>query len=129
MNYLLILLFTFSVVFGEDLSQRLDKLIQDKQIKQVTVLRYNPFFTKKEEKQIRKTEMITKKSIKNTRLRLITIFNNKAFINDRWLGKNDKIYGYRVKEISANSVTLNAKNKNIILRFQKTKEILKVRKQ
>ena len=129
MKNLMILLFITSSIFGSNLSERLDRLMQDKQVKRVTNLKYNPFFSKKEEKKLKKKEIITKKNIKKQKFKLITIFNGKAFINDRWLGKNDKIYGYRVKKISNNSVILEGKNRNLTLRFEKTKEILKVRKQ
>ncbi len=129
MKYLLILLFVISAVFGDTLSERLDKLIQNKQIKTVTNLKYNPFFTKKEEKKLEKKDITTKKNIKKQKLKLITIFNDKAFINDRWLSKNDKIYGYIVKKILNDSVILRGKNRNLTLKFEKTKEILKVRKQ
>ncbi len=129
MKYLLILLFVISAVFGDTLSERLDKLIQNKQIKTVTNLKYNPFFTKKEEKKLEKKDITTKKNIKKQKLKLITIFNDKAFINDRWLSKNDKIYGYIVKKILNDSVILRGKNRNLTLKFEKTKEILKVGKQ
>ncbi len=129
MKYLLILLFLASAVLGGNISERLDRLIQDKQVNRVVNLKYNPFFTKKEEKKLKKKEIITKKNKKTQKLKLITIFNGKAFINDRWLGKNDKIYGYKVKKILNNNVILEGKNRYLTLRFEKTKEILKVRKQ
>ena len=129
MKYLLILSFMISAIFGGNLSERLDRLIRDKQVKTVISLKYNPFFTKKEEKKLKKKEIITKKNTKIQKLKLITIFNGKAFVNDRWLGINDKIDGYIVERILNNGVILKKKNRKLTLRFEKTKEILKVRKQ
>ncbi|NOX16362.1 MAG: hypothetical protein GXP61_10150 [Epsilonproteobacteria bacterium] len=128
MRYILIALCIFSFVFGESLSARLDKLIGDKSIKKVTILKYNPFFTKKQEKQIKKKEITTNKVNKIPKLKLITIFNKKAFINGEWLGKNDKIHGYKIKNILTDYVVLVKKNRKKILRFERIKEILKVRK-
>lgn len=129
MKYLLIFLFMISAVFGDNLSERLDRLIQSKQVKTVINLKYDPFFTKKEEKKLKKKETKANKNITKQKLKLITIFNGKAFIDGKWLSKNDKIYGYIVKKISNNDVILEGKNRNLTLRFEKTKEILKVRRQ
>ncbi len=128
MRYLLILSLVFSFGFGDNLSLRLDKLILDKSVKKVTILEYNPFFIKQTKRQIKKNDFFAPAVIKKQKLRLITILNNKAFINNRWLGIQEKISGFVVKKISKNSVTLIKKHRKVVLRFQESKDILKVRK-
>jgi len=130
MKYLLILLVVFTYGFSNTLSQRLDKLVIDKNVKKITSLKYNPFYVKQKKKhtQIKNKNIFVKKTFKKIKLRLISILNNKAFINDRWLVKGDKIYGYIIKKILNDRVVLEKKKKKIVLNFQKNKDILKVRK-
>ncbi len=131
MRFLFLFLSVYSFVFGDKLALKLQKLIDNKSEKSVEILKYNPFFTKKEMKQMdsKKSNSIKQeKTVKKIDLKLITILDNKAFVGGRWIAKNDIIYGYRVKKILKNSVVLKSRKKEIVLKFRKTKEILKVRK-
>jgi len=124
---ILTFLVLFSFSFGTNLAQRLDKLIQDKDIKTITILKYDPFFIKKEvnKSYVNKVNNIKVKPKKL--LSLIAIFNQKAFINGKWIGKGDMIYGYRLKNLYTNKVILVKKHKKITLLLTKSRNILKIR--
>ncbi len=111
MRYLLIYLFLFSFVFGDNLSQRLERLIQDKRVKTVTILKYDPFFTKNEKKQPQGHSVVMQKRKKRISLRLVCILGNKAFISGKWLGNGDKIHGYKIRKVLQNKVILSKQKK------------------
>ncbi len=130
MRFLFLFLFAFSFAFGDELALKLQKLINSKSEKRVEILKYNPFFTKREIKKPSSKKLnsiIQKKTIKKSDLKLITILGHKAFVGGRWIEKNDIIDGYRVEKILESSVVLKNRKKEMILGFKKTKEILKVR--
>ncbi len=127
MRYFLICLFLFSSVFGLNLSQRLENLIQDKKIKTVTILKYDPFFTKYEKKQLQKYYFHVQKKKKKRALKLVSILGNRAFIDGKWFAKGDKIDGYKIKKVFPNRVVLYRQNKIKVLKFEKNKNILNVR--
>ncbi len=127
MRYFLIFLFLFSSVFGADLSQRLQYLIQDKKVKTVTILKYDPFYTKQIEKQLRKYNLPTPKKRKKRALKLVSILGNRAFIDGTWFGDGDKVDGYKIKKVLQNRVILSRQSKIKILRFKKNRNILNVR--
>lgn len=127
MKILLLFLLLFSSVFSDNLGKRLENLIHNQKVKKITILKYDPFFTKQEIKKIYKQNHVVYRKTKKNILRLVSILGNKAFVNHRWLGVHDVINGYKVDKILQNSVLLHKKNKTIVLRFKKSKEILKVR--
>lgn len=127
MRYFLCFLLLFSFVFGADLSQRLEHLIQDKKIKTVTILKYDPFFEKYEKKQLQKHDSIIRRIRKERALRLVAVLGKRAFIDGMWFGKGDKIHGYKIKKVFQNRVILYKQNKIKVLRFEKNKNILNVR--
>jgi len=127
MRYFLCFLLLFSFVFGADLSQRLEHLIQDKKIKTVTTLKYNPFFEKYEKKQLQKHDLIIRRIKKERAFRLVAVLGKRAFIDGMWFGKGDKVHGYKIKKIFQNRVILYKQNKIKVLKFEKNKNILNVR--
>ncbi|MFK5882470.1 MAG: hypothetical protein QM482_09680 [Sulfurospirillum sp.] len=130
MKFVVSVLFLLSFVFGDNLAQRLQKLINDKSEKKVEVLKYDPFFTKLEIKKTYKKDLVLKKkkkTVKNRELKLVSIMGTKAFVDGRWIAKGDVVTGYRVKKVLGNAVILYKKRKTIVLRFEKNAEILKVR--
>jgi len=127
MRYFLCFLLLFSSVFGANLSQRLENLIQDKKIKTVTILKYDPFFEKHEKKQFKKHDLIIRGVRKKRILRLVAVLGKRAFINGMWFSKGDKISGYKIKKVFQNRVILRKQNKIKVLRFEKNKNILNVR--
>jgi len=127
MRYFLCFLLLFSSVFGANLSQRLENLIQDKKIKTVTILKYDPFFEKHEKKQLQKHHLIIRRIRKERVLRLVAVLGKRAFINGKWFSKGDKISGYKIKKVFQNRVILYKQNKIKVLRFEKNKNILNVR--
>jgi len=124
---LLIIALLFSFSFGGDLAQRLEKLIQNKEIKTVTILKYDPFFIKKEVKKSYVSKASDMKAKPKKQLHLIAIFNKKAFINKKWLSIGSSINGYKLKRLYDNKVVLVKKHKKITLLLSKSKNILKIR--
>ncbi len=128
MRYILIFVLMLTVLLAQDnLSIRLDKLIQEKSVKKVAMVKYDPFLIKKEIKTEVKKANISKKKTQKKELMLISIFGDRAFIDGSWVKKNDHIRGYKVVEIKKKSILLSRNHKILVLKFKKSKEILKVR--
>jgi hypothetical protein len=126
-RFFVIFLLLLSFSFGGDLAQRLEKLIQNKDVKTVTILKYDPFFIKKEVKKSYVNKVSDMKTKSKKSLHLIAIFNKKAFINAKWLGVGSSINGYKLKKLYNNKVVLVKKHKQITLLLTKSKNILKIR--
>ncbi len=91
---------------------------------------YDPFMqTKKIFIKKRDLKVATKPSAKITPLTLITILNDRAFINSKWYKKGDKLYGYKIVYIGDDKVVLKKDNKVKYLQIKKIKNLLKVEKQ
>ncbi len=84
---------------------------------------YDPFY--KAEKLVLKKEknIIIRKKIK---LRLITVLNNKAFINHRWYKKDDIVYGMKIIKIYPDYIVLKNKNKKVVVNIVQNKKILNI---
>ena len=129
MRYLVLFLLVTVLSFGDDLASRLKNLISDKTQKSVVVLRYNPFSYKIDKLAPILAHKQTKTSEKaKLVLNLVTILGDKAFIDGKWMRKNDIIHGYKLSQILKNRVILSKKRKKIVLRFKESRKILKVRK-
>jgi len=83
---------------------------------------YEPFAIKvvQETNQTEAT-VITTVQIKETKLQLHALMENKAFINTKWLEVNDTIDGYQLKYIGKRGVVLQSGNniKKLIFNDQK----------
>lgn len=87
---------------------------------------YDPFAqAKKIFIKEKKIKTVVKQSLK-TSLTLVTVLNDKAFINSKWYKKNDKLYGYKIVYIGNDKVMLRKQNKIKYLQIKKTKSLLKV---
>lgn len=56
-------------------------------------------------------------SKKRVELKLLAIFNKKAFINYQWVKEGDELSGYKVVKIYHKKVLLKRNNKFIVLKF------------
>ncbi|MDX1810178.1 MAG: hypothetical protein R3331_11620 [Sulfurospirillaceae bacterium] len=127
MRYLLILTILLSFVFGDNLSTRLEHLIQNKHEKKVVFLSYNPFqVNKKEKKAAESYRDITPKK-QNHPLDFITVMNKKAFINGRWFKAGDIVAGYKIEKIYPNKILVNKKGVKTTLGLGIKENILKIR--
>ena len=89
---------------------------------------YDPFAQTKniiqKKKNLKKTvRLSTKKTFS-----LVTIFNDRAFINSKWYKKGDTIYGYKIVDIGGDKVLLSKESKFKYLRIKKINNLLKVEK-
>jgi len=89
--------------------------------KSLPLVHYDPFY---------KSQIIlhshTKKSIQNKSFALSAIFNNRAFINNRFYTVGESVQGYKIKKIYKQSIVLQHGNTLIMLPLQK-KHILKIK--
>jgi len=128
MRYILLLALILPIVFAATLDMRIKNLIKSKKDTTITILKYDPFFIRKEIKDTH-TGIVshTPRHQAKKRLRLLTILNQKAFIDDRWVQKGDTLFGYSVKKIFQDRVLLEKRGKRVILKFKKDKNILDIR--
>jgi len=85
---------------------------------------------KKLSKKTVKSTIKQSNSIKNVRmgkkvLTLSLILNNSAMINDIWYKKGDSVNGYKITEVSTNSVILTKKKKQLLLSTRNSSKNLK----
>ena len=132
MRYILVIMLFISANAGDIsiLLSKIDYLKSEtsKSFKEIK-LNYDPFIqTKKIFIKKRDLKVATKPSPKITPLTLITILNDRAFINSKWYKKGDKLYGYKIVYIGDDKVILKKESKIKYLQIKKTKNILKVEK-
>jgi len=121
---------------SSDITRSIAKTLQQIEIesklsgKGMLNIAYDPFFGNK--KIAKASSKSTKKRVQKKRIAkkrrkslvLSMILNNKAFINGKWYGKNQKVEHYMLKKIDQDSVVLVRKNKTIKLRLYTVKNLL-----
>lgn len=84
------------------------------------LVHYDPFY---------KSQIIlhthTHKRVQNRSLTLSAIFNNRAFINNKFYTIGEKIRGYRIEKIYRHYIVLQGHNSIIVLHMQK-KHLLQI---
>jgi hypothetical protein len=85
-----------------------------------------PFIKVKVENNVTKT--IVPKEVKEVKIKLHTILNNKAYINDSWYNLNDTIFGYTLKYMGKRGVVLRNEHsiKKLFLRENKNNFLMKI---
>jgi len=63
---------------------------------------------------------------KKIKLRLITVLNNKAFINHRWYKKDDIVYGMKIIKIYPDYIVLKNKSKKVVVNIMQNKKFLNI---
>ncbi len=87
---------------------------------------YDPFF--KAAKIISLKKKISNGIIKPIKVRfiLLTVLNHKAFINNQWYKKGEKIYGFKIVKIYSDKVILQKRKKKVILKIRQKRKILNI---
>jgi len=90
------------------------------------LVNYDPFY--KSQVILHKHTHIQKK-VQNRSLALGAIFNNRAFINNRFYEVGDKIEGYKIKKIYKYSVVLQSHSSIKVLHIQhmQQKHLIKIK--
>jgi len=84
----------------------------------------DPFIAPQEKDDPLSSVMVAKEEVK---LSLHALMNGKAYINDRWVGVNDKVLGYRVEYIGKRGVVLrNGNNIKKLFISKKRDDFIKV---
>lgn len=127
MRYFVIFVILLSFSLGDNLSVRLENLIKNKQDKKVIFLNYNPFpITKKEKKSTENNSNVVYRK-KTKLLNFVTVINDRAFVNGRWLKVGDKIDGYRLEKIYSDKIIVNKRGVKTTLSLGMKQNILKIR--
>ena len=124
MRYLFLLFIFFINSFSDELTDKMDKLLQNNEVKKIILLKYNPFIQEDSSQIIdTNTKTITKKKVIKPK-HLVSIINKRAFINTKWFSEGDFIDAYKITYIYSDSVLLKKQNKEMTLKFEQ-KNILK----
>ena len=131
MRYILLFV-CFVYINAQDISVLLSKIDyltkQTSQNFQDIKVNYDPFVQSKKIVQKKKNlKKMVRLSTKQT-FSLVTIFNDRAFINSKWYKKGDTIYGYKIVDIGDDKVLLSKESKLKYLRIKKINNLLKVEK-
>lgn len=105
-----------------DLKERIEKLSVLAPKTDIVYANYDPF--EKGKKVVLKT--IEAKAPTKV-LHVTTILNNKAFIESKWYKVGDSVKGYKIVQITANSVLTKKSGKIVKLGIKKSEKLLKIR--
>jgi len=109
MKLVLILVMVVSL-YAQDLKTRIEKLVIPP-IKTKTVkVKYDPF--QKGQEVVRKT---FESKPQDKTFHVMSIFNNKVFVDSHWYRVGDEVNGYKILQIRENSVL--AKNSGKVVKF------------
>ena len=127
MKKLFLFLLTMTIIANADLSvkqieEMVHKIHKEREGVKLETLEdtKEPFVRLQEENNISTFVIPTVKTTEEAKLVLHAIVNGKAYINDSWLKKDDKIFGYTLKYIGNKGVVLRNENhiKKLFLRKQ-----------
>lgn len=123
MKKLALLVIACVLANANNLQSRIENLINNTQENQKLKINYNPFGS---------AEVIVQQVFKNSvvqkTLHVVSIINNKAYINSSWRSVGDEFSGYKVLQINDNSVLVKKEDKILKLSLKKSSQLLKIRK-
>lgn len=113
---LLMFLFIPVIVFSQEAEEALDKLLKYKHEKINIQINYSPFKKKVIENESK--EFASSETVKKTGDIVKAIFNNRAFINNKWYTIGDEIGSFKILKISKDTVYMSKGNtlKNLQLK-------------
>ena len=126
MRILLMMIVSISIVFGADLSTRLDQLIHSKKEHKIVFLHYNPF-------EVTKKAADEKRLLKSTGqkqampINFVMVLNHSAFINGRWYKVGDSVAGYKIERIFSDKIKIEKKGMTTTLYLKNKQQILNIR--
>lgn len=129
-QYTLFFLFSLSISTGllaQDLESKLTELIAYKNSNQEVLLDYNPFVSETKVKELFKDSNNTSIVKDKNEIKLVSIFNQKAFISGKWYGIGDVIDDKKIVKINTNTVEMKQGSKVTILTFGASKDLLKIK--
>ncbi len=120
MKLVLILVMIINL-YSHDLKNKIEKLIEPPQSKTIVYVKYNPFKTL--QKGMKK---VFNKKIYDKTFYVMSILNNRVFINSHWYNVGDKVNGYKIIQIKNNSILAKKRNKIIKYKLKRQNKILKI---
>ena len=118
---LLLIFIVMLNVYAEDLKQRIDKLIIPPKKQKIIYTQYDPF--RRGDEVVKK--VISRKNIDNTFF-VTSILNGKVFVNSAWYGVGDLVNGYKIIQITQNSVLAKKGGKVYKFGLKRRDNIVKV---
>lgn len=107
----LVLIFTVVIsLYAQDLKSRIEKLTVPPQKRTIVQIKYDPF----QKAQVVVQEAIETKPQEKT-FHVISILNNRVFVNSHWYSVGDEVNGYKILQIREESVL--AKNSEKVVKF------------
>lgn len=122
MRRVFILLTLPLILFASDVDTTLQKLLHYKASKTILHVNYNPF--------LKKTRLIDGKVQpiqKNKTIELKAIFNDKAFITNKWYTKGESVAGYKIYSVDTMSVVLKKGSEFKTLQLAQADKIMKIK--
>lgn len=113
---------TIIPAFSEDLQQKVDKLKELPKEGNIVLVTYDPF--KRGEEIVLKTIELKKQ---DNSLNIISIMNNRVFIDSHWYSVGDEVRGYKILQINALNVLAKNDDKVVKLGIKKSSKLLKIR--
>ncbi len=118
---LLLIFIVMLNVYAEDLKQRIDKLIIPPKKQKIIYTQYDPF--RRGDEVVKK--VISRKNIDNTFF-VTSILNGKVFVNSAWYSVGDLVNGYKIIQITQNSVLAKKGGKVYKFGLKRRDNIVKV---
>ncbi|WP_331775718.1 hypothetical protein [Sulfurospirillum sp. 1612] len=126
MRIFLMVMVSLSILFGADLSTRLDQLIHSKKENKIVVLNYNPFVVTKKVKGTTTSVMSTSNK-QASPIHFVMVLNHSAFINGHWYKVGERVAGYKIKKIFTDKIKIEKKGVTRTLYLKKKQQILNIR--
>jgi len=126
MRIFLMMIVSISIVFGANLSTRLDQLIHSKKEHKTVFLNYNPFeVTKKATDEKIPLKHIGQKQAMP--INFIMVLNHSAFINGVWYKVGEFVAGYKIERIFSDKIKIKKKGITTTLYLKNKQQILNIR--
>jgi hypothetical protein len=114
-------------LFSQSLDVTLDELARFKQKSKPLYINYSPFSVEAAKSFNKGKNVLDSLKVASGEPTLKAIFNQKAFIDDRWYSVGDKFGKYKIKKIYTNSVALEDNDLIKTLHLDTSKMYLKVK--
>ncbi len=108
-------------LYAQDLKIRIEKLIIPPQKKAIVQVKYDPF---------QRGQEVVKKAFENKQqektFNIISILNNRVFVNSHWYSVGDKVNGYKIIQIGEKSILAKNSEKIVKIGIKRRDNIVKV---
>ncbi|WP_458701608.1 hypothetical protein ACKGJI_05665 [Sulfurospirillum sp. 1307] len=122
MKKVFFIMFLSTLLFSNDLTNKVIKFNNYEFKKSMVLLDYDPFVRGS---KVIKSTLEAKKEDKT--FYVSSILNHKAFINSKWYKTGDKVLGYKIIAITKENVLVRKDSKTIKIGIKRDKKLLEVK--